>query len=144
MTVVTVSATVGLNLTKCQWHDMWFKNNSLLLFSWWYTGLNLVSVHGYGCHSLPTWYGFSWPVTTEVGAGQLSQGWRWTRLLFPGLPMLNPRWIINDGFWHRPRIHLNQRKLILTESDNFQNQPESGLRGCSCIWMCALFLLPLC
>ena len=34
-------------------------------------------------------------VTTEVGAGQLSQGCRWTRLLFIGLPMLNPHWIIN-------------------------------------------------
>ena len=110
-------------------YDKRFKNNSLLLFSWWYTGLIPVSVHGYGHPSLPTWYSFRWPVTTEVGAWQLSQGWRWTRLLFPGLPILNPCWIIKatsstvlDLDSDQELTQTKQRKLILTQSDNFPNR----------------------
>jgi len=64
-------------------------------------------------------------VITEVG--QLSQGCRWTRLMFPGLPMLNPYWIINttsstvmDFDLDQEFTQTKQRKLILTELDNFQ------------------------
>jgi len=95
------------------------------------------SVFMAGCHSLPTWYGFSWP----VGAWQLSQGWTWTRLQFPGLPMLNPCWIINatsssDGFWLTPRIQNRQKYNKTVDTFTFNNLSESGLKGSSCIWIC--------